>query len=200
MRKPPASPQDRDTIAAAHPLARALIGRLGIRTDLPMLDFGAGSGRNTRALRAAGHRVVSVADSVAESTTPLAGITDRFAAAISSHGLLHGMPSAVADKVGAIAARLEPVGLLYATFGSSGDARFGEGERLDDWTFAPKDGDERGVAHAYFDRDRLIALLAPHFTVDSLEERAVDDVVGNWAHPQSPLRGAMHWFVIAAKR
>jgi hypothetical protein len=162
------------------------------------LDFASGRGRNRRALREAGLRVVSVADGVSDSATPLAGITDRFAAAISSHGLLHGTPVSVGDKLTSIAERLEPGGLLYATFGSSRDARFGEGERVDAWTFAPTDGDERGVAHAYFDRNRLRMLLEPHFAIESLEERAVDDVVGTWAHPGSPLRGAIHWFVTAS--
>ncbi|HEY6325109.1 MAG TPA: methyltransferase domain-containing protein [Candidatus Cybelea sp.] len=185
---------------AAHPLARALIARLGPGSDGPVLDFAAGSGRNTRALRAAGLRVVPVADSIAESAAPLAGITARFAAALSTHGLLHGTPSIIANRVASIARRLEPDGLLYATFGSSRDARFGEGKRIDDWTFAPEDGDERGVVHGYFDRERLTALLEPHFAAESLEERSVDDVVGAWAHRESPLRGAVHWFVIAVRR
>lgn len=200
MRKPPASPQAQDTIAAAHPLARALIAQLGSRTDGPVLDFAAGSGRNTRALRAAGLRVVSIADAVAESPTPLAGITARFGAALSSHGLLHGTPATIEHKLEPIARRLEPGGLVCATFGSSRDARFGQGERIDAWTFASTEGDERGVAHGYFDRERLTALLEPWFAIESLEERDVDDVVGAWAHPESPLRGAVHWFVIAAKR
>lgn len=199
MRKPAASPQSQDTIAAAHPLARVLIARLGPRADLPVLDFGAGRGRNTRALRDAGPRVVSVADAVAESAAPLAGITDRFAAALSTHALLHGTASIVAEKTAVIAQRLEPRGLLYATFGSSRDARFGKGERIDDWTFAPLEGAERGVAHAYFDREHLVALLEPLFMIESLEERDVDDVVGAWAHRDAPLRGAVHWFAIAAK-
>jgi hypothetical protein len=198
VRKPPASPQAPDTIAAAHPLARALIARLGSRTDLMVLDFAAGSGRNTRALRAAGLRVASVADSIAESATPLAGLTGRFAAALSTHGLLHGTPPIVSNNVGAIAQRLAPGGLLYATFASSRDARFGKGERIDAWTYAPIDGDERGVAHAYFDRAGLLGLLEPHFTIESLDERSVDDIVGAWAHRASPLRGAMHWFAIAS--
>ncbi len=163
-----------------------------------MLDFAAGSGRNTRALRDAGLWVVSLADSIAESATPLIGITERFAAALSTHGLLHGTRSIVANSVASIAQHLEPPGLLYATFASARDARFGQGERIDPWTFAPTKGDERGVAHAYFDRKSLLVLLEPHFAVESLEERSVDDVVGAWAHRESPLRGAMHWFVIAS--
>ncbi len=165
-----------------------------------MLDFAAGSGRNARALRDAGLRVVSVADGVAESAMPLTGITARFAAALSSHGLLHGSPAKVAHKVAAIARRLEPGGLLYATFGSSRDERFGKGERIDAWTFAPAEGDERGVPHGYFDRQRLVSLLERCFTIESLEERDVDDVVGVWAHRESPPRGAVHWFAIAAKQ
>ncbi len=200
MRKPPASPQARDTIAAAHPLVRALIARLGPRVDGPVLDFAAGSRRNTRALRDAGLRVVSVADAVAESTAPFAGITERFAAALSSHGMLHGTPSSIADKAALIARRLEPGGPLYATFGSSRDARFGKGQRIDAWTFVPTEGDERGVAHGYFDRERLTALLEPWFTIESLEERDVDDVVGAWAHRDAPMRGAVHWFAIGVKR
>ncbi|MBV8343880.1 MAG: hypothetical protein JO190_02675 [Candidatus Eremiobacteraeota bacterium] len=163
-----------------------------------MLDFAAGRGRNTRALRDAGLRVVSVADGVAESATPLGGITDRFAAALSTHGLLHGTQSIVSDKVISIAQHLEPGGLLFATFASARDARFGKGERVGAWTFAPTEGDERGIAHAYFGRGRLRAMLAPHVTIESMEERCVDDVVGAWAHPESPLRGAVHWFVIAS--
>lgn len=198
MRKPAASPQAQDTIAAAHPLARALIARLGPRSGAAVLDFAAGSGRNTRALRAGGLCVVSLADGVAESAAPLAGITERFGAVFSSHGLLHGTPAIIANKIASVARCLEPGGLLYATFGSTRDVRFGEGRRIDAWTFAPAEGDERGVAHGYFDRERLTALLEPWFAIESLEERAVDDVVGAWAHRDSPLRGAVHWFVIAA--
>ncbi len=164
------------------------------------MDFGAGHGRNTRALRDAGLRVVSVADAVADSAAQLTGITDRFAAALSTHALLHGTPSIVAEKTAVIAQSLEPGGLLYATFGSSRDARFGKGERIDHRTFAPLEGDEGGIAHAYFDREHLVALLEPLYIIESLEERDVDDVIGAWAHRDAPLRGAVHWFAIAAKR
>jgi hypothetical protein len=183
-----------------HPLAEALIERLQSRPKGRVLDFASGSGRNTQALRRAGLMVTAIADDAAATEKPLAGVTDRFAAAISTHGLLHGTPPIIAARLRSIAERLDAEGLLYATFGSTRDARFGEGRRIDDATFAPTDGDERGVAHAYFDRDRLRALLEPDFEVESLEERCVDEVAGSWAHRERPLSGATHWFAIARKR
>jgi hypothetical protein len=31
-------------------------------------------------------------------------------------------------------------------------------------------------------------------------ETNVDDVAGKWAHQRRPLRGAVHWFVVALRR
>ena len=186
---------------APHPLAEGLIERLQPEPDGPILDFAAGSGRNGDALRRAGFAVVTVNDDAAASTAPLAGVGERrFAAIVSTHGLLHGTARAVGARLGPLADRLRAGGLLYATFGSVSDARFGRGRCLDDATYAPDEGDEAGVAHAYFDRARLQALLEPHFVVESLEERRVDSAAGTWAHSKRPLAGAVHWFAIARKR
>jgi hypothetical protein len=199
VRKPPASPQGRDTIVPAHPLAERLIDRLGERRDRRVLDFASGNGRNARALSAAGFSVVSIDDRTAESTVPFAGTAAPFAAVLSTHGLLHGTRSAISGKLGLIAERLEPLGLLYATFGSFQDARFGRGTRIDAFTFAPTEGDERGIAHAFFDRTALRALLEPRFTIESLDEHPVDAVAGSWAHRDRPLTAAVHWFAVARK-
>ena len=164
------------------------------------LDFASGRGRNGDALRRAGFVVVSIDDRRASSPHPLDGIASNFDAAISTHGLLHGSIGSIASRLQAIAARLKPDGLLNATFGSTRDARFGQGKRLDDATFAPLDGDERGVAHTYFDRKRLTALLAPWFELESIEECDADAIAGSWAHRQRPLRGAVHWMAIARRR
>ncbi|MFY9719021.1 MAG: hypothetical protein WAK16_05190 [Candidatus Cybelea sp.] len=198
MPKPPASPQPAPTIAAPHPLTVRLIERLA--PPALVLDFASGSGRNTAALNQAGFTVVALDDRTAATPVPFAGITGRFAAALSTHGLLHGNVAAVAQRVTDIAALLEKNGLLYATFGSVRDARFGVGERLDEFTFAPSEGDERGVPHAFFDRERLAELLEQDYAIESLEEHAVDEVVGSWAHRQAPLAGAAHWFAIAKVR
>jgi SAM-dependent methyltransferase len=187
-------------VSEPHPLAERLIERLQSVPHSRILDFASGSGRNREALERAGFAVVAIDDRTAVSSTPFAGITQRFTAAISTHGLLHGVPSTIAANVRSIAECLEPGGLLYATFGSTHDARFGSGRRLDASTFAPTDGDERGVAHAYFDREALSALLEPYFEIASLDESGVDAIAGKWAHRGRALTGAAHWFVIARKR
>lgn len=142
---------------------------------------------------------MTVDDRTACSSAPLAGVTQGFAAAISTHGLLHGVLSTIVANVRSIAERLDRSGLLYATFGSTRDARFGNGLRIDASTFAPIEGEERGVAHCYFDRDRLQSLLEPYLEIESLEEHGIDAIAGRWAHRARPLTGAMHWFVIARK-
>ena len=124
------------------------------------------------------------------SETPFAGVAGRFDAALSTHGLLHGTARSMAFAFTPSQLGSMPSGLLFATFGSTRDSRFGRGERLDDSTFAPDDGDERGVPHAYFDRDRLVALFEPYFEIESLDEQGVDDVAGTWAHHERPLAGA----------
>jgi hypothetical protein len=186
-------------VSAPHPLAVALIERLHSRPGSRILDFAAGSGRNGEALRRAGFTVLSLDDAAAAAEDPLRHFTEPFAAVISTHGLLHGDAEAIEARVRSIARSLETDGLLFATFGSSRDARFGEGERLGDATVAPLEGDERGVPHTYFDRAGLTALLAPLFEIESLDEHGVDDVAGRWAHSHQPLRGAAHWFAVGTK-
>ncbi|HYL26515.1 MAG TPA: hypothetical protein VEW74_01705 [Candidatus Nitrosotalea sp.] len=187
-------------MSAPHPLAERLIERLQTRSQSRVVDFAAGSGRNGAALRRAGLTVVTVDDATAESEDPLAALQAPVDAVVSTHGLLHGTPASIATRVRALAGALSQGGLLYATFGSRRDARFGQGERIDDSTFAPLEGDERGVAHAYFDRHGLEKLLSGSFAVESFEEVFVDEIAGSWAHRERPLTGAVHWFAVAKKR
>jgi hypothetical protein len=188
-------------MSAPHPLAEALIGRLPARVEIRVLDFAAGIGRNSEALRRAGFTVVTVGDAAAAAfDRRLADQSEPFDAVISTHGFLHGRFAEIEHRLQAVATHLVDRGMLFATFGSSADARFGQGSRIDDFTFAPLDGDERGIAHTYFDRDGIGALLQRHFQVVSLDEQRVDQVAGGWAHAQQPLRGAVHWFTIARKR
>lgn len=199
---PPSSPQDESSIRPPHPLAQRLIERLRERPGSRVLDFGTGSGRNAVALRRAGYDVASVHDddaAAAEGADPLPAALGQFDAAVSTHALLHGTASTIETRIGAIAALLETGAPFYAAFGSTGDARFGKGDCIEPHTFAPVDGDERGVPHTYFARTDLQALLEAHFTVEHLEERGVDAVAGSWAHPSEPLSGAVHWFVIATR-
>jgi hypothetical protein len=184
----------------AHPLAQRLIECLRGERGRRVLDFASGSGRNAAALRRAGSTVIEVDDAAASSDEPLARISERFAAVLSTHGLLHGTGPAIAARVGAIAGVLEDGGWLGAAFGSTRDARFGQGERIAGSTYAPTGGDERGVAHTFFSEAELRALLDPQFAIESLTERDVDEVAGSWAHRERPLSGAVHWFVVARKR
>jgi hypothetical protein len=175
-------------IGPPHPLAVALIERLRGRTGAAVLEIGRGSGRNTAALESAGF-VVRNFDAEVE---PCAG-------ALCTHTLLHGTPASIAALLGRIAARLEPGAPLYATFGSVNDARFREGERIEEFVYAPVDGDERGVAHTFFNGPRLFALFGREWEIESMEERGVDRIAGSWAHRERPLRGAVHWFVVARR-
>jgi SAM-dependent methyltransferase len=183
-----------------HPLAVSLIEHLRGAPEIRVLEFACGAGRNTRALREAGLDVVVIDDRTAASEAPLAGLHGTFAAALSTHGLLHGTPEIIERHLSQIARLLGKSGVLYATFGSIRDARFGRGKRIDASTFAPAEGDERGVAHGFFSRDQVRALLDPYFTIESLEEHDADEIAGSWAHRELPLSGAVHWFVLATVR
>jgi hypothetical protein len=171
-----------------HPLAVSLIERLRGRDGLSVLEIGAGSGRNTRALSAAGLYVFG-------------GLNGPVAdAAIATHALLHGTPATIGELLERIASGLRARAPLYATFGSTRDARYRTGEEIEPRVYAPLDGDERGVAHTFFDEVRLRALIDRHFHIESLAEVSVDDIAGTWAHQERPLEGAVHWFLVATKR
>lgn len=178
-----------------HPLAAQLIERLRSMTNACVLDLGSGSGRNSAALAAAGYDVQQIPDDRVNDFQ----IEKRFDAAVSTHALLHGTPGSIAGTLDALARVLKANAPLYATFGSKTDARFGKGTRVDEDSFAPDSGDEQGVAHAYFDESALRALLERWYTVESIEEHQVDDVVGSWAHTERP-RGSVHWFVRARSK
>jgi len=165
-----------------------------------VIDFATGSGRNARALRGAGFDVTAIDDVAAAGPEPFSAARGPYAALLSTHGLLHGTPASIGRTLAAAAAVLESGGLLYATFGSSRDARFGAGTPVEPFAYAPDGGDEAGVAHAFFDEARLRALLDPWFEIESLDERDVDDIAGGWAHLEKPLERSVHWFVRAHKR
>ena len=171
-----------------HPLALELIGRLRDRPGAFVLEIGSGSGRNTRALEAAGLRVIDP------------GAYDIAAAALSTHTFLHGTPASLAELLTRAAARLEPGGPFFVTFGSTRDARFGQGTLIEENVYAPESGDERGVAHTFFDEPSLRRLLEDAWDIESLREEQVDDIAGSWAHEKMPLHRAFHWFAVIRPR
>ncbi len=171
-----------------HPLAVSLIERLRGRDGLTVLEIGAGSGRNTRALTAAGFTVIGFNGPTAPH------------AALSTHALLHGTTASIGELLKRISDGLSAEAPLFATFGSVNDARYGQGSQIESHVYAPADGDERGIAHAFFDEARLRALVGRYFHIESLREVGVDNIAGTWAHREWPLEGAIHWFLIAEKR
>jgi hypothetical protein len=182
----------------AHPLALELMRRL--RRPARVLEIGSGRGRNTQALREAGFEVATLDDASAASAAAFSSIGGPFDGALSTHSLLHGTLQSVAGQVSAVAHLLAPGAFFCATFASTKDARFGKGDRIAENSFAPTEGDERGIAHVFYDEARLRSLLEPSFQIELMEEQRVDAIAGRWAHPTAPLASAFHWFVIARSR
>jgi hypothetical protein len=181
----------------AHPLALELIERIGAPSQSGVLELGAGRGRNTNALREAGFEVEAVPDDRLTPPPPLQ--QERYDAVLSTHGFLHGTPGDIAALVEATARAVKRGAPVFITFASTKDARFGHGARIDDRTYASLTGDERGVAHAYYDESALRRLLEPHFEIEMLEEMDADAIVGRWAHARAP-SGTVHWFARLRKR
>jgi hypothetical protein len=180
----------------AHPLAGQLIGLVRERPlAAPVIEVGTGSGRNTRALVDAGVPVVGVPDAV--PYTQLPGGRENYGAALSTHAYLHGTTDKLRAGLAELRRVLRPDAPIFITLGSIGDARYGLGMPFDERSFAPGDGDEAGIPHAYFDRDGVLEVLRGFFATDELEEVAVDAIVGRWAHADDTLTGRVHWFVRA---
>ncbi|HEX5275989.1 MAG TPA: methyltransferase domain-containing protein [Candidatus Rubrimentiphilum sp.] len=181
-------------VRRAHPLAISLIARLRAAPHARVLEIGAGTGRNTEALRTAGLEIDAIPDGA-----PVPAREEYYDGALSTHELLHGTPGTVAAALDAIANVLKPGAPLHATFASTLDARFGKGRRISKHVFAAEIGDEAGVPHVYFTAEELRSLLEANYEVESIQETAADEIVGTWAH-REPLRGVVHWFVRGIKK
>jgi len=180
----------------AHPLAEELAARYRFAgLTGPIIEIALGSGRNARYLVDSGIPVVSTRDD--ESFTQLPGGRNRYGAALSTHGYLHGTVPKLRLGFAELRRVLRRGAPIAITLGSIEDARFGLGIPFDETTFAPGDGPEAGIPHSYFDRAGVFELLAPTFTVESLCDVNVDSIVGRWAH-EAP-SGMRHWFVTARR-
>jgi hypothetical protein len=196
----------------------ALAGRLGTGcAGSRVLLLGVGSGRNVGVLAGTGARVEVVEDDVERA----AAATQRYAAkahvrvtratyagpvpyaagfvaALSTHALLHGTPTEIASAVAAVRTSLAPDAPFYATLGSQRDPRFGEGHRLGPDTFAPLDGSEAGIPHAYFD-ERTVRTVLSDFVIEELREANAGATVGSWAHTRAEAARIVHWYVKARR-
>lgn len=189
------SPAAAGTFQNAHPLAKRLYERVAAGAG-PIVVIGDGHGRNSRALKEAGLSVVAIPDET--PYTQIAYPPRHFAGALSTHAYLHGTASKIRLGVAELARVLQTSAPAFLTFGSIQDVRYGFGEALDVQTFAPGDGPEQGVPHAYFDRDGILELLRP-LVIVSMDELNVDAIVGKWAHLEDEPPGKVHWFVEARK-
>ena len=189
------SPATAGTFQNAHPLAQRLYERAG-KGSGPIVVVGDGRGRNSSALVAAGLSVVSIPDET--PYTQLAYPPRHFAGALSTHAYLHGTVAKIRLGIAELARVLQAGAPAFFTFGSIQDVRFGFGDALDAQTFAPGEGPEQGVPHAYFDRDGIVEVLRP-FAIVSMDEVNVDAIVGKWAHLEDEPAGKVHWFVEARK-
>ncbi len=210
---------DHARVPPAHPLALRLVSDLCADAGASrVLLLGIGSGRNLAPLAAAGFGIDVLEEdpqrardaAIRFAATPRTRVSrgsyagpyafaGGYAAAISTHALLHGSVAGVERAVAAIANRLAPRGGLYATFGSTRDPRYEAGVPLAAFVSAPRDGDERGVAHVYYDGARLRSLLEA-FEIESLEELPAAETAGRWAHDVASAKTMVHWFVRARKR
>jgi hypothetical protein len=189
------SPASAGTFQNAHPLAQRLFERVGEGSG-PIVVVGDGRGRNSRALTEAGLSVIAIPDET--PYTQLAYPPRHFSGALSTHAYLHGTVAKIRLGIAELARVLQAGSPVFLTLGSIQDVRFGFGDALDAQTFAPGEGPEQGVPHAYFDRDGIVEVLRP-FVIDSLEEVNVDAIVGKWAHLEDEPAGKVHWFVEARK-
>ena len=181
----------------AHPLAERLVASAAERPlDGPVIEVGTGSGRNTRALVEANIPVVEVPDGT--PYTQLPGPRESYGAALATHAYLHGASDKLRAGIAELRRVLKPRAPVFITLGSFRDVRYGLGIPVDERTFAPGEGDEVGIPHAYFDRDGVIELLAG-YDIESMEEVDVDDIVGRWAH-EDDVGGRVHWFVTARRK
>jgi hypothetical protein len=181
------------------------------------LLLGIGSGRNVPALLAGGARLDVVeedAERARAAAVRFAGeprvriararyagplpFSGGFGGALSTHALLHGTPRAIAAAIAAVRNRLSPGGPFYATLGTKTDPRYGSGTQLERDVFAPLDGSEAGVAHAYFDDAGARALFAG-FRIVSLVETCAAESAGRWAHTDDEAARLVHWFVRAIR-
>ncbi len=191
------SAQDKRSFEAAHPLAQRLIEELRRERIIgPVLEVGHGSGRNTRALLAAGLEVVSTED--AAQYTQLPAARESMAAALATHAYLHGTTPKLHAGIAELARVLRAQAPVYLTLGSIDDVNYGFGRQIDEHTFAPGDGPEAGIPHVYLDRDSVHELLRG-FAIESLDSGDVYKIVGRWAHADDEPEGKRHWFVKARK-
>lgn len=91
---------------------------------------------------------------------------DRHFDAVIAAGVLDHMCAEDASRVVAETARvLRPGGLLYASFASIRESGFGQGEKIDEYTYRIPDGMEKGTVQRFYDSPHVAELLNDQFAL-----------------------------------
>jgi SAM-dependent methyltransferase len=172
-----------------------------------ILDLGSGAGRHIKFLESRGFRVVGMdlapiglqvtKDKLIENklevrlcqgdmSVPLPYSTDCFDCVVSIHVIFHNPTNKIRATLAEIRRVLKPGGTVLVTFNSAFSARCGKGIKIEEGTWLPDIGIDRGIPH-HFSSLKDIADLMDGFKVINirLEENIKDGAVSS------------HWVVSA---
>lgn len=178
------------------------------RDDHNILDLGCGAGRHLKYLAENGYAAFGMDISeygleackslcVQNELIPLLARADMvalpyasnaFDAVISIHVIFHNPKSLILQTISEIKRVLKPGGRTLLTFNSTYSSRYGTGEKLEEGTYIPDIGRDRGIPHHFSDLADLAGLLTGFKVLSvNLSENVDDD------HRSS------HWIVAARK-
>lgn len=154
-----------------------------------VLDLGCGAGRNAVYLSERGYDVVGmdisprgvgIARERLRAVSREAGLViadmlalpfrgGAFDAVVCRGVITHNTRDGVRTCIEEIARTTRTGGRFLCTFISPKSSMFGQGERIDDFTFICDDAMERGVVHYFMDRPAVMAAVGGLFRVDRLD-------------------------------
>ena len=178
-----------------------------LETGALILDLGSGAGRHLKFLESRGYRVVGMdlapiglqvtkeklAESKLEAMLNQADMSvalpykrNSFDCVMSIHVIFHNQRRKIQSTLTEITRVLKPGGILLVTFNSAFSGRCGKGIKLEDGTWLPDIGIDRGIPH-HFSSFTDMAGLMEEFKVTNvrLEESVKDGAVSS------------HWVVTA---
>ena len=106
---------------------------------------------------------------------------DYFDGMISTHVIHHGTMSEISKTINEIFRVIRKGGIGYIIALSENDFKLGQGNRLEQGTYVPTEGEERGIPHHLFTKEGLMNSMRA-FEILSLKEDISQTEVGNRAH------------------
>lgn len=97
-----------------------------------------------------------------------------------------------------IARIVVPKGLLLATIASKHNHKYGKGKQIDDYSYLADSGAEKGIPHAFFDRQDLYRIFGEQYDIRMLEE-----ITGEIPEADKHLRKEGirdHWLIYAERK